>query len=346
MPDTIGSYREVALVDTYVDSSGNSQVFDSVRITPSFGAFFYQTIDLGYPTVRTATQDNPQADGTFNQTQFFGDRSVAIALKILNNAFGTAPAQYNWDSSIQWNSATWWVRYLTAWVTASRRVFLYTKDDVGKTQWIPLVGASAPSVVSRDSANFRDILLTFTNPTGKVYSFDPTPQSTIDGRSLQRIRQSSINFLGRSYPHGFDVTYPLPPPPIAVRYKGTVSNGFIGRVHVLGGTATAPTITMTSPDGTTGSMSLSSSLSLPAGTIVDFDTNAKTVKSYPAATPDVVSDRDEYKAGPLTWPQLRPGFRLGQEPGINTVDFSLGSATGTAADDTYLEIIWNDADLM
>src|SRR3982751_289322 len=114
----IGAYREIALVETELDDAGDMRVLDSFQITPSFGAVYYQTLDLGYPAFRTASQDNPQADGTYNQTEFMSDRAVSLAVMIRNNAFGDAPTQYGWPAEIGWNSAAWWVRYLSAWVTA------------------------------------------------------------------------------------------------------------------------------------------------------------------------------------------------------------------------------------
>lgn len=343
MPDIIGSIREMALVDTYLDEGGNVCVLDSLKLTPSFGSIYYQTVDLGYPAARVMSQENPQADGTFNQTAYFGDRAVAIGVTVRQDAYGTKPQQYGWDANINWNSATYWVRYISSWVTAARRVTLYMRDDSGLAFWCPLVGNQAPSAISRESAYNREVLLSYTNPTGRMYSFDESSTATPDGRTSVRIRKEGVGVEGRYYPETYERSYPELPGATYVDYNGTVPNGLIARIHVLGGvTMSQPSITVTAPDGTTTTVTLWSDYAIPSGTIVEFDTNAKTVRSYLASSPDDVTDRDEYKYGPLTWPILKPGRAVGDPPGRNYVSFDYASG----GEDSYLEVIYSNAHLM
>lgn len=336
----------MALVETYLDEGGNTCVLDSLRITPSFGSIYYQTVDLGYPTSRVSSIELPQADGSFNQTQYSGDRSVSVAVTVRQDAFGPLPQQYSWDSSIGWNSASWWVRYISGWVTAARRVTLYMRDDSGMSFWMPLVGNQAPSAVGRESSHNREMLLNFTNPTGKLYAFDESENATLDGRTSVRIRRAGDDVIGRFYAEDYPKTYPPLPGGSYVDYKGSVPNGFIARIHVLGtGGLHSPIITVTAPDGSVSTVSLWPTYVIPVGTIVEFDTNAKTVTSYLATSPDTIVDRDEYKYGPLTWPTLKPGRAIGQPPGRNPVSFEYTVNTGDPTD-TYLEVIYSSAHLL
>jgi hypothetical protein len=352
----MGAYKEIAIAEVYRNAAGETQVHDSVRICPSFGVIYYTSVDLGYPAVRSATQELPQADGVLDQTAYTGARSVSIGLKILNNAFGDLPTKEGWSPLVGWNSASWWVRYLSSWVTASRRVRLYLRDDTGHYSWMPLVGNQAPSAVSRESAWNRDMLLSFTNPTGKLYSFSRSQDATMDGRNVVRVRQTNVQVAGRPYPQVYE-PWPDPPPPASpypqktypprpgatnIIYEGSVSNGFLARVHVVGSIAMeGPAITVTAPDDSVSEMALSPLLELAPGTIVEFDSNAKTIRSYPASSPSTVSDRDGYKIGALTWPQLKPGFKIGYPQGRNLIEFTM-----TAGDpECYAEIFYQNADL-
>lgn len=341
----MGAYREIALVESYTDAVGAIHVSDSFRICPSAGAVWYQTVDLGYPAVRSAVQDMPQADGTLDQTAYMGARAVSIGLKILNNAFGDLPERSGWDPAVGWNNATWWVRYLTGWVTAARRVRLYLKDDTGVTMWCPLVGSQAPSAVSRESAFNRDMLLSFTNPTGKLFTYDTSDGATIDGRTYVRIAQTSTGVGGRTYPQDYvppQKTYPVGAGATEVVYDGTVSNGFLARVYATGSTPmTGPKIRMYGPDDSVSEMSLSPLLQIAPGTIVEFDTVGKSVRSFPSNNPSVVSDLDGYKLSTV-WPVLKPGFKLGYPPGRNAVEFSVASGDPGC----YLDVIYQAANLL
>jgi hypothetical protein len=341
----IGAYRKIALVEVTTDDAGNSRVVDSFQISPSFGVVWYQTVDLGYPGFRTASQDNPQADGTYNQTEFMSDRSISIGLTIRNNAFGSLPTDFGWDSSIGWNSAAWWVRYLSAWVTAARRIHLFFEDDLGRQVWAPLVGASATSAVSRDSAFNRDMLISFTDPTGKLYSFHEGDGggATRDGRLLRSIRQSTIGVPGLDVTAvPFPITFPADPPPTIIDYDGTVPNGVLLRIHTGASVMTHPKVTFTAPDGSQTSVEVDEGLDIAANTTVEIDTNAKSIKSYADSDPSVVSDLDGYKAGPLTWPVLKPGYVLTGPRGRNTIDFDIDSGDTNAA----LEVIYSEAHLL
>lgn len=354
MPEPMGVYKEIALAHTFVNTAGNTEVYDSIRITPSFGAIWYTSLDLGYPAVRSVTQEMPQADGVLDQTMYAGARAVSLGLKILNNAYGPKPAEEGWSPLIGWNSAQWWVRYLASWVTPSRRVRLYLTDDTGASFWCPLVGAQAPSAVARESAWSRDMLLSFTNPTGKLYRFDTSKSATLDGRATVRIRQSSVQLPGRTYPQVYEAeptppattaqkSYPPHPGADEVLYEGGVPNGFLVKVYAVGSTnMTGPSIAVRAPDDTVGRMALDPRLEFAPGTIVEFDSNARTIRSYPASDPDAVSDRDGYKYGELTWPMLKPGFKLGYEPGRNLIEFTI-----TAGDpECYAEVIYQAAEIL
>jgi hypothetical protein len=135
---TIGALQQMALVETYVASDGLTKVRDSFRLTPSFGAVYYQGADMGFPEVRASVQDNPQSDGTYDETQYLGARSVAITGVVFNNAFGDEPTLSGWDARIGWNSASWFCRYLSAWANPARRsrhLSMRSPTPTGPSSW-------------------------------------------------------------------------------------------------------------------------------------------------------------------------------------------------------------------
>lgn len=334
---TYGAVEQLALVETYVGTDGLTRVRDSFRFTPSFGAVYYDSVDLGFPEVRGSSQGNPGADGTYDETRYTGARSVAISGKVLQNAFRDAPARYGWDPQIGWNSASWFIRYLSAWAYPARRSRLYFTDDSGAPKFLDVRGDSFTAPIDKASANVRDWQMGFINPSGKVYSLATGEGATADGRFRTLIRQSSIDLPGRIYPEPAPYVRNYPTLPIggtAVQYRGSVPNGFIANVYTASRAMTDPRLTVTAPDGSIQSIGISG-YSVPANSVITFDTTERTINT------SLGDSLDQFKTAPLQWPQLRPGFSPGQTPGRNGITLTVTAS----APDAYVEILWNDADL-
>lgn len=334
---TLGAFEQMALVETYVGSDGLTTVRDSFRLTPSFGAVYYQTVDLGFPDVRSSVQDNPQADGTYDETRYLGARTIAITGTVLNNAFGDTPELSGWDPSIGWNSASWFCRYLSSWANPARRCRLYFTDDSGASRYLDIRGDSFSAPVDQTAHAYRSFQIGFVNPSGKIYSFSTDADATADGRNRQRIRQSSFDVPGRAYPEvgPYRRQYPSLVGAESVDYGGTVSNGFVANIYTSSQPMTGPRLSVTSPDGTVQTIGITG-YTIPAHSVVTVDTLERTI-----TTSDGLS-LDEYKTAPLQWPQLRPGITSGRARGYNTIGFTIASG----ASDAYVEILWNDADLL
>lgn len=330
--------QQLALVQTYVDpADGLTKVRDSIRLTPGLPVFSIQGLDLGFPEVRASSQDNPGADGTLDETQFTGARSVAITGAFRGDAFGDEPTVSGWDAGVQWNSTAYFARYLAGWASPARRSRIYFTDDSGISRYLDVRGDSFISPIDPSSAAYRPFQLGFVNPSGKIYSFSTDPAASPDGRNRQLIRQSSINLPGRPYPIAgpYRRIYPVVVGTEALSYAGAVANGFVAKVYTAGSAMTAPRITVTSPDGVVQSIGISG-YTIPKGQVVTFDTTAKTI------TTSTGLSLEAYKTAPLQWPTLRPGITSSGDRGYNLIGFQV--ATGDPA--AYVEILWNDADLM
>lgn len=332
-----GAVQQLAMVETYLDTDGLTKVRDSFRLTPSFGAVFYDSFDLGFPDVRASAQENPGADGTYDETRFHGARTATVAGKVLQNAYADAPGRFGWDPTVGWNSASWFVRYLSAWASPARRSRLYFTDDSGLARFLDVRGDSFTAPIDKAGANYRPWQMGFINPSGKVYSLATGANATDDGRWRQLIRQSSVDLPGRAYPElgPYVRNYPTASlGGVAVEYGGSVANGFVANVYTASQPMANPRITVTAPDGTTQSIGISG-YSAPANTVIRFDTIERTIAT---TTGDSL---DEFKTAPLQWPQLRPGRSPGYTPGRNAIELTVQSS----AADAFVEVLWHDADL-
>jgi hypothetical protein len=331
-----GAIKQLALVETYEDDFGVIRVLDSFRITPSFGAVWYRSLDIGFPAVRTSSQENPGADGTYDETQFTGARSVGLTGVAINNAFGDLPDDNGWTPEIGWNSSSWFITELSAWASPGRRCKLYFTDDSGVARYMEIRGDSFSAPLDKDAGNYRAFNAGFINPSGKIFSFNEDPGATPDGRNIKVVGQTTVASAGRTYPelgpYLRDYPHLLPS---GLVYQGSVSNGFVAKAYAGNTPMTNPRIKVTGPDGQVQSIGISG-YSAPAGTVVIFDTINKTITASDGTS------LDQYKTAPLQWPVLKTGRVAGQPRGSNQIDFQID----TGSTDAYVEIIWNDADLM
>lgn len=344
----IGSFHQVALAETYVDPrDGTIRVNDSLSITPSFGAIWYRTIDLGFPDVRTSMQERPEADGAFDETRFHGSRSLSLEGIVLEGAFGNLPETWSWPPDVPWNSASYWISELSSWASPSRRYRFYFTDEKGRSRFIDVRGDNFTAATDMDEYSFRQFQLGMVNPSGRIYSFATGEGATADGRWEQEIKLQA-NETGRPYPRDYDYAYPPGATGVqAIQYKGTVATGCLIRFHTGSSTLTGPRFTITAPNGFQQSIGFSSGLVVATNTMLLIDTQNRTVTTQ-ADNATEATNVAQFLQAPMQWPQLRPGIdrsntsSSGQSKGHNSVTFSAASAPAANA---RLTVVWADADL-
>lgn len=351
-----GQLEELGLVEHYVTPLGNIAVQESLRLTPSWGAIWYQELDLGFPTIKEATFDYPDSDGAFDTTQHHGGRAVSLTLTVLDAAFpdfkipGTA---YLADPS--WNSASSLTTMLAGWMSPNRRPMLYyrLRGQTGHKRWIDLRSSGATRPLTRDTRTTQTVQLNWISPSGKIRSFDEsTATGQPDGRTRIPISSDAVvspGNTGRTYPETFPFHYADPSAVTgsnqAIPYRGTVPNGFILRL-TMQTTVVNPFINFIAPDERVQSIGLTGSF--PGGTVIEFDTANRTVYQgiYSTRTPPL---RLNDKLSPnSTWPQLQPGYVTtdigttisGNTAGINRVQLNATSGSMTA------EVRYYEAHLM
>lgn len=348
--ETIGSYQQLAFVETYIDPASQViRVRDSFRLCPSFGVVFYNTIDLGFPEVRASVQDNPQSDGTYDETQYTGARLLTIEGVVVQDAFGGVANA--WDKRIGWNSASWFTRYLSRWASPARRFRLYLTDDSGTPRFIDVRGDSFSSGVEYKDGT-RTFQLGLVNPSGRTYSFDTSAHATTDGRTTLDvpINQSGGGggggLPGRAYPLSEPRSYPVPVAPTVisqfnttVQYDGTVSNGFTAVIHTGSSPMSDPRLRVATPDGLVRSIGLSRTGGFPANFEIRLDTNERTIMGRSEG--GTFASIAQYVIAPVQWPQLEPSVALGGSTRLNSVAVTVGGAASNAT----VNLIYNSADL-
>lgn len=346
-----GAIEQLALVDVYT-GNGLVKVRDSLLLTPSFGVIWYTSFDPGVPTVKEAVTELAGSDGTIDETSNYGSRSVSLSAIVLDHAFLDARSLATWNSAVDWNSASWWLDYLSGWMHVAKRPRLYLKQRGSKTtKWMDL----APRTFSVNPAGatdgYHEVQLQWVCPSGKLYGFndlyDPAvtevwqQRGTPDGRNYRAIAQSNVDVEGRAYPETAPYTRDYPAVPIldkAVLYEGTVPNTCIIRMQSVSGSMIDPRVTVTAPDGTETEIGIN--YTVTNGDFVEIDTAERTV------TLNGTSNLASYVEAPLRWPVLKPGFNIlapaaERRPGYNKVDFAIDpTSTSTGA---YAEVLWSSA---
>lgn len=342
--------RKIALSETYVDPLDKAvKVTDSFPICPSFGAVYYTTLDFGFPAVRESVQDLPQADGTYDETQYTGARNITLE-GIIAPDFGDEPVLSNWPTDIQWNSTSYWISTLTAWASPARRYRLFFEDEIGRNRFMDVRGSGFNAKVEKFSDQKREFQLQMVNPSGKIYSMATGEGTTLDWRYKVPILMEGGEEDGITPPFIPPLTFP---PGIVgeteIKYGGTVPNGVLIEINTGNGTMQGPRVRFTSPTGLVSDIGLDISLTIPAGATLSIDTVNRTV-SYRMANSSTEQNVSQYLRAPLQWPQLRPGINRSALDasanirGFNKVEFN------TAADTLFdpsatMNVIYHEADL-
>jgi hypothetical protein len=349
MSEVMGAFKQLALAETYINP-GNREIWvnDSIALTPSFGAIWYTSVDLGFPDVRASSQENPQSDGTFDETQFTGARTVTLEGVVLNDAYGETAALSGWDNKVGWNSASWWVSYLSAWASPARRYRFYFTDEHNRSRFLDVRGDSFTAEIEKSGHAYRNFQLNMVNPSGKIYQFSDRADSLPDGRRVWTVDFSTDNDPGRLYPETYPRDYPDQAyGEKALEYEGSVPNGCLIRLQTGTAGLQGPRIKFYAPDETTMEIGLSNAKTFAAGTTIYFDTVARTAIYREANAPTDLSAMT-WLSAPMQWPLLKPGINLlandssGRVRGYNRVEFT---ATSVAAD-AKLDVIYYPADLL
>lgn len=349
--ESFGNYREMALVETYRDPSDNLfRTRDSLRIVPSFGAIWMKGFDPGVPAIRDAVQDLPEADGTYDETRYTGARVFSLEGVVLNNAYGGVAARAGWDTYYKWESADFWLRFLSAWSAPSRRYRIYLGEQSGLSHYADVRGAgiTAPTSLATRGGN-RPFQMQFVCPSGKFYSLNKDNLATLDGRNQVTVQQSGSVSAGRVYPETAPYLRNYPAPAVGtnyVLYRGSVPNGFVVEVNTGTGSMTGLRITVTGPDNVSQSVGISG-FTIPAGKLVTIDMVNRTITMRTPGS-SLVDQLDAYMTAPLQWATLKPGVNrqattsAARMPGYNKIDFIVSSA----AADASARILYSDADLI
>jgi hypothetical protein len=313
---------------------------------------WYTSVDFGTPNVRESSQENPQADGVYDTTQFTGARQVSIEGVVLDNAYGDVPADNGWDTSVQWNSASWFTSLLSAWASPARRYRLYWTDEVQRSRFMDVRGDSFTSQIDKGSAGYRTFQLNMVNPAGRIYSLLSGVGTSItdDGRHTVPIRVSGAEAPGRVYPEPGPYLRNYPALAFgydSIRYQGTTPNGCVVEVNSGSSTLQSPRVTFTAPNGSVSSVGLAG-VTIASHTTLSFDTSERTVTTRADNSATVVNV-ERYLDAPLVWPRLHPGINLNapttqaRSRGYNKVGFSSSPA---AATDATMTVLFHEADLL
>jgi len=278
----------------------------TVQLENPPGGWFCENLDLGLPTVRAVTATKPDADGTIDRTQYFGDRAVTIAVHALVGAGARIDAV-----------AAMFAPFM---VPSARPVLHFVLDRPGvaeRTVTLRPAGFSWPIVGNSE----RNIQLQFVAPDPAIY--DPTVRNVPawSGSGLAGGR-----------------TYPLAPPR---SYPAGAAGPSTGVIHSNGdlpvrpllrfyGPVTAPVATIAVPGipGVTYTVGFLSTFTLAANQYVDVDTAAKTAYVNGDPTQPVLG---QLNWAPLTWPVLPVG-----------VDNTLAMGGSSTSGVTQVQAIWQD----
>lgn len=305
-----GAMEQLALVEWY-EVGGVWKVRDSLLITPTFGAIWYQDFDLGFPEIRSSSQDNPDSDGTYDTTSYHGARAVSLAVTVVDQAFeGLEHRITGFDPA--WNSASHWVSTLAGWMSPARRnVRLYLARRGQDRRWMDVrpAGLTEGGYFGPGSPT-RNVQLQFVNPSGRMYRYDEGPLATLDGRTRTQVLFGGTEVPGFTMPLTFPITFGgKPPGSDSVVSYGTANTPLILQVSSDVATATVdPRVTVQhldalgAPDYPAQSIGLTG-YTLPAGNFLTFDTTTKEIY--------LGNDRAQRLGkylGRSEWPVLRPGY--------------------------------------
>lgn len=326
------------------NSSGNLRApldpTKSLLLTPSFGAIWYQNLDLGFPEIRASSQEIPDGNGSYDTTSLHGARGVSIDFTVLDDAFaGLESFIPGFDPA--WNSAAYWVSVLGAWMSPERRdtrLYLGFKGQARK-RWMDVRSAGMSPPISGEDGDQIEVQLNFVNPSGRMYGYDEGPSSTPDGRTRTVVRYGAAPIPGITFPLLFNPTLDFPARPPGtdeIISYGTVSTPFSAKLVSDASVATLnPRITVQHLDENGREDFPAQSIGLDgytvaAGQHITIDTATETI-----FVGDDRSQRLGRYIGRGVFPVLRPG--------INRIDLSAATSPTPPGENFQAVITHSDA---
>lgn len=278
---------------------------DTLAIDTSVG-IYGQALDLGDAVTRVVADDAPDADGSIDTTMFVGARNVTLSVIALPD------------------SGLWALRtHLRAFTAPRLRPYMYVqysadapelRVQLRRSQFTDIIG-DGPRAATQADPEAATITVQWVAPLGIL-------ESSALNDALIYAGGGAV--AGRTYPLTFPRTYPSSAP------LGT------GAVINAGNADAYPLIRLYGPstepefwNDTQGKVFKFASLTVAAGTFVEIDTRAKTIR----LNGDPASSLQNKLVFPdSSWWSLSPGEN----------DLRFVPATYTAST-TVAEIIWRDA---
>jgi len=277
---------------------------NSVLLEDESAGYFCQSLDLGAPVVRDVVDNMPDADGTYDRTQFMGNRAVGVDITALAGAGAQVDA-----------IAAMFAPYM---VPSARPVLHYVLDRPGVAErTLTLRPAVYDYAIQGDQQ--RDIHLGFVAPDPIVR--DPAQQSV-------QARAGSAGVPGRTYPLTYNRVYPIgggSPSTGIIHSYGTYPVQPLVRVY---GPIAGAVVTFAVPSGPTYRIAFLGSYLIPAGGWVDIDTRLHTAY-YTGDSAQSVLNQLDWTA--ISWPVLPVGV---------DVVFQLAGASTTGVSQAVA--YWND----
>lgn len=125
------------------------------NILPSFGAIWLRDIDFGAPAARSIINPRALSDGSRSYTRYHGEKSVAMSLYVLADAYG---------SVVNYTDA------LSSWTVPGRACRLVYKPQNGAERFINLVGSQFQAPMETTNRLHTAVTLQWIAPDGGSYA--------------------------------------------------------------------------------------------------------------------------------------------------------------------------------
>ena len=212
------------------------------------GDFGLRSLDLGFPEIRQESYAQPGADGTIDNTRYFGRRLITASV-VLN------PGSWQREQDLR------------AFLSPQFRASMTIEPTAGTKLTTTVRGAafSAPITIEDLGGNVRRMQAQWVAPLGILESFDL--------REAIAHAAGSVPAAGRTYDLSFDRDYPAAPPSGSAEVVNAGSANAYPVLRVYG-PCTGPLIEHTE----LGKSMDFPTLSIAAGDFLEIDTRSKTIR--------------------------------------------------------------------